>query len=68
MVIPFKWLLSSEIGEPVGEVEEAKGQGEEEAGHGVDLGVAVGGALLGGFLLTSAPVVLQIRPGMEYIK
>ena len=59
MVFPLKRFLGSEIGIPVGEVEEAKCEGEEEPGHGIDLGVAVGGPLLCSLFLPSSSVVLQ---------
>ena len=61
MVVPGEGLVRGEVAVPVGEVEEAEGEREEDAGGGVDPGGAVRRALPRRLDLPLPTVALNVR-------
>ena len=61
MVVPSEGLVRGQVAVPVGEVEEAEGEREEDAGGGVDPGGAVRRALPRRLDLPLPTVALMVR-------
>ena len=61
VVVPGEGLVRGEVAVPVGEVEEAEGEREEDAGGGVDPGGAVRRALPRRLDLPLPTVALNVR-------